>query len=490
MHLLRSVASKLLLLTIIFVGVPILVYQQFRAADDEKTTLLMRAISEQGTTLAMSLSPALKALTPKTIDTISAQLTAFQGTRVNIKVLLWPGPLSEKAEFYYIASLPAFPKDYRDQELASLRNSSVFDRLDESCASATSMIHRYVNPAGKDELLTSVVPVLSPAGCWLVITSNLTSDLGGTEIGTPYWSRFQVQLSLAVYLGMAAIVLALLIGLRRNLLKFAQLARDIRQQEDGGHSFQTANNIPELAEVAKEFDAMVSSLKISADAIRATAEESAHAMKTPIGVLVQAVEPIRKSLQKEDERGHRSVERMELAIDRLVRIIDRNRRFGEITAEALNPSREILDLNHVVEDLVEEIRRGLPTDAPSLDLNITRHTVLVRSNRNLIVSALDNLIENAISFSEAGGRVRVEVKKNNGYGVLTVSDQGPGADQAVLNRMFEHSFSHRTNATDDEHFGLGLWIVRRNVLALGGTVHAENIDPKGLRVTIELPLQQ
>ncbi|HEX9660245.1 MAG TPA: hypothetical protein VGA18_08085, partial [Rhodothermales bacterium] len=335
-------ASKLILLTIIFIGVPILVYQQFQAADEEKTELLMRAIREQGKALALTLEPSLKSLTPKTFTDINRRLSDLSSTMTNIKVLLWPGPLSGSADFYYIASVPALPKDYRDLELADLRNSGVFNRLDESCVTDSALTHRYVNPAGKDELLTSVVPVRSPAGCWLLITSNLASDFGGTDIGRPYWARFQVQLSLAIYFGMAAIVLALLIEVRRNLLQFTRLARDIRRRGDGGESFRAANNIPELAGVAVEFDGMVRSLTTSADAIRATAEETAHALKTPIGVLAQAIEPLKRSLGKDDDRAQKSIERIELAIERLSGIVDRNRRLEEITAESLNPSREPL----------------------------------------------------------------------------------------------------------------------------------------------------
>lgn len=489
MRLLRSVASKLILLTIIFIGVPVLVYQQFQAADEEKTELLMRAIREQGKALALALEPSLKKLTPKTFNDITKRLEELSSSKVNIKIMLWPGPLSGKADFYYIASLPALPKDYRDLELADLRESGIFNKLDESCVTDSSLTHRYINPAGKDELLTSVIPVRSAAGCWLVITSNLASDFGGTEIGRPYWMRFQVQFSLAIYFGMAAIVLALLLEVRRNLLHFTRLARDIRRRGGGGESFRSANNIPELDGVAVEFDGMVRSLTTSADAIRSTAEETAHALKTPIGVLAQAIEPLKRSLEEDDERGRKSIERIELAIERLGTIVDRNRRLEEITAETLNPKQDHLDLKRIVSEVVEERRRSLSADDPSIDFDTTSRDIHIRGNKSLVQSAVDNLIENAVSFSEQGGRVTVGVHKNGSNGVITVEDEGPGANEADLERIFDRNFSRRTNGSTNEHFGLGLWIVRRNISALGGNVCAQNISPSGLRVVIELPLE-
>jgi two-component system sensor histidine kinase ChvG len=81
-----------------------------------------------------------------------------------------------------------------------------------------------------------------------------------------------------------------------------------------------------------------------------------------------------------------------------------------------------------------------------------------------------------------------------------VDDEGPGVDPANLDRIFERYFSHREpgrGMPEDEaaahqagaaHFGIGLWIVRRNIEAFGGRVRAENRPTGGLRMTVALPL--
>ena len=78
--------------------------------------------------------------------------------------------------------------------------------------------------------------------------------------------------------------------------------------------------------------------------------------------------------------------------------------------------------------------------------------------------------------------------------MITVEDQGPGVPEDKLEQIFERYYSER-GVTGDEsaldpgeaHFGIGLWIVRRNVEAIGGSVAAENGPGGGLRVRLRLP---
>ena len=107
----------------------------------------------------------------------------------------------------------------------------------------------------------------------------------------------------------------------------------------------------------------------------------------------------------------------------------------------------------------------------------------------MMETVIENILENALSFSPDGGTVTVTVARGGGRVAVTIDDQGPGAPSEVLERMFERYVSHRpaSDPSGAPHFGIGLWIVRRNVAAVGGTVEARNRAEGGLRVTIALP---
>ena len=114
--------------------------------------------------------------------------------------------------------------------------------------------------------------------------------------------------------------------------------------------------------------------------------------------------------------------------------------------------------------------------------------VTIWGGKEMLETVVENLLENAISFSPSGGTIGVTLRRNGRLAEFVIEDQGPGVDPRNLNRIFERYFSERPARTADEesHFGIGLWIVRRNVEAMGGTVAAANRETGGLKITIGL----
>ncbi len=109
---------------------------------------------------------------------------------------------------------------------------------------------------------------------------------------------------------------------------------------------------------------------------------------------------------------------------------------------------------------------------------------------DLLETVIENLLDNAISFSPPGGEVALSLDAEGSDALITVEDQGPGVAGEKLERIFERYYSERDETVDgdgNEHFGIGLWIVRRNVEAIGGRITAENRPQGGLRVRLRIP---
>jgi two-component system sensor histidine kinase ChvG len=106
-------------------------------------------------------------------------------------------------------------------------------------------------------------------------------------------------------------------------------------------------------------------------------------------------------------------------------------------------------------------------------------------------SIIENLLENAASFTLPGGTIKVTLKVSDSQAHLTIADEGPGVPNDNLPLIFERHFSARSQTREtanippqtDNHYGLGLWIVRRNVEGLGGRIAAANRDGGGFAVT-------
>src|SRR3546814_448317 len=192
----------------------------------------------------------------------------------------------------------------------------VFDNLAQSCWGELSMALRHRRASGAEELLTSITPINTASGCWAVITTHSTTEFLGTSIDQPYWKTIEVRIAAAIYFAMAIFTIGLFVSIWRGLMRFRRLARSIRT--GASHvSFAQQNRVPELASVAEEFDRMTMALQDSAESIRLAAEDNAHAFKTPIAIMRQSLEPLRRLVAPEEVRGQRALDVLEVSIDRL-----------------------------------------------------------------------------------------------------------------------------------------------------------------------------
>src|SRR5437762_7255202 len=150
---------------------------------------------------------------------------------------------------------------------------------------------------------------------------------------------------------MVIITFTTLLGIGGGLRRFALLARQIREQGRTTGGFAARNEIPELAEVAAEFDRMVQVLHGSAAAIRRAAEDNAHAFKTPTAVIRQSLEPLRRVAPTENQRAQRAIDSIDQSLDRLDGLIASARRLDEATADLVTEPRRLVDLHRLLDKL-------------------------------------------------------------------------------------------------------------------------------------------
>ncbi len=124
--------------------------------------------------------------------------------------------------------------------------------------------------------------------------------------------------------------------------------------------------------------------------------------------------------------------------------------------------------------------------------------VSVLAGEDLLETVLENVIDNAVEVSPDGSKIIVELRAVNDRAELSLLDRGPGVPHGELTRIFERYVSLRSypvandpttdGAEGSPHMGIGLWIVRRNLQAIGGSVRAENRPDGGLAMVMRFPL--
>jgi two-component system sensor histidine kinase ChvG len=482
----------------LFVTVPILVYDQFEAADQDNSRLLVAGITAQGKLIAEALRPGLDRVDGPALAALAQTVGRLGAAGPDIKLLFRPEPRT--GPFFYIASSPVVSPALLERERQDLVRLGVLDRLAISCEQTGTAGFRYTNSEGAVELLTSMTALRSAAGCWAVITADHSAAALGSSLGQPYWKTAAVGTAAAVYVAMALAVLALLLQVWHGLLRFGRRARALRSGGGEAGSFAAANRIPELAWVAAEFDRLVDGLRASAEALRFTAQETAHAFKAPLGIIAQSLEPLGR-LAGSDPRGQRALELIRRALDRLDGLVGAARALDETLADTINPARQPVALSELVADIVAEYAEAYDPAQLRFTAAVDPGCVVIGAPP-LLEIIMQNLLDNAIGFSPARAAIEVGLHRRAGVVELSVADQGPGVAPDTLDRIFDRFVSLRESQgppasppdgaapplKGSANFGLGLWLVRRNVEVMGGVVVAENRADGGFRVAVALPL--
>jgi two-component system sensor histidine kinase ChvG len=475
----------------VFVALPIILYGQFESADRQMRELVTRAIQDRSSLIADALTPTLRNVNPAAQTTLNADLAKYSSDGTVLKLMFQPGGEPDAGRFYFVASAPEIRAGEVAAELDELRNRGILQRLSDACMWDASNEIRYKQANGTVELLTSIIPIRSAAGCWVLTSTHATSEFLNTSIGRPYWETREVRVAAVIYLVLALVALLVAVSIRLSLRRFRDVAAEITEGRIGDYAFTQRNVVPELSSVAREFDKLVQELWRVSQQIRQSAEDKAHSFKTPLAAIRSALEPVRRAVPADNLRARRALDIVDSSLMRLLDLVIAAQRHDISTAELIEAPRVPVDFTQLVGDAALHFREILA----SKDIRLIRRLderAIVRAGHGMVEVVLQNILENAISFSPRGGTIVVTLTAGGESVELQIDDEGPGVEPAKLEHMFERYFSSRPReAVQGEgpssgHAGLGLWIVKRNVEALGGRVSAKNRVGGGLSVTITL----
>ena len=490
-RLAASLTLKLVALVGIFIALPVVLYWQFESADRQMRELVTRAIRDRSVLIADALRPTLKETDTTLPLALNHELAKYSSDGTVLKLMFQPAAERESGRFYFVASAPQIRADAIATELDELNHRGILQRLSQACRwDATDEI-RYRQADGTVELLTSIIPIVSRGGCWVLTSTHVTSEFLNTSIGRPYWETREIRVAAVIYLVVAVLAFLVAFSIRLSLGRFRTVANEISQGRIGDHAFSRRNLVPELSSVAGDFDKLVHDLRRVSRQIRQSAEDNAHSFKTPLAAIQSALQPVRRAVPESDARARRAIEIVDSSLARLLALVNAAQRYDISTAEMLEAPRVPTDATQAVADAVRHFREILA----SRNIRLIRRVdegVIVRAGRGMLELVLQNVLENATSFSPAGSTIVVTMTANVETVEIQIDDEGPGIDPAKIDHVFERYFSSRLGdaAGGDEsveHSGLGLWIVRRNVEALGGQVSATNRIGGGLSVVIVLP---
>jgi signal transduction histidine kinase len=158
-------------------------------------------------------------------------------------------------------------------------------------------------------------------------------------------------------------------------------------------------------------------------------------------------------------------------------------------AEVRLESGQHLKTRILLAEFIEEIEVSAALDAKAKDISLdvakVKYGVAVAADRQLLASAVSNLLQNAFKFTRGGGHVSLHAHQEGDRVLIGVQDECGGLPQGKAEELFR-PFERR--GADATGLGLGLAISRKSVGAIGGEIHVRNLPGKGCIFTIDLPL--
>jgi two-component system, OmpR family, sensor histidine kinase ChvG len=219
---------------------------------------------------------------------------------------------------------------------------------------------------------------------------------------------------------------------------------------------------------------MTNALYTRIEAIESFAADVAHELRNPLTSLRSAVETL--PLAKTEESRNRLLEVIQHDIKRLDRLISDISDASRLDAELQRQEAAPVDLAQLLEALVaaaNEIRSDDVKVTLSFE-NGKPEDFKVPGHDSRLGQVVSNLVDNARSFSPAGGTVHVTCRKLREEVEIVVDDDGPGIPPDALQKIFERFYTDRPAQGFGQNSGLGLSISKQIVEGHGGTIWAEN----------------
>jgi two-component system, OmpR family, sensor histidine kinase CpxA len=299
-------------------------------------------------------------------------------------------------------------------------------------------------------------------------------------------------LGLALHWGVAFLVSGFICYLLTRhlttpILRLRQASRRLANGELATRAAGFETRHDELGALVRDFNSMGDRIEALLSSQRQLISDVSHELRSPLARLTVALDLARERMGNDPAFAH-----MERGFDRLSDMVGRLLTVARLDASARATEMKALNLSALVSEVVAdaefESRNRNCTVQPSIETDIC-----VRGNGDLLRSAIEDVIRNAVRYTAPGTAVEVQLRRADAGSascILTVRDHGPGVPDSELANIFR-PFYRVASARDRQSggAGLGLAIADRIARLHGGSVCAVN-TPGGLEIVFNLPVAE
>lgn len=278
------------------------------------------------------------------------------------------------------------------------------------------------------------------------------------------------------------------------MLLAAHFRKPIRTLSRGAHAlaegrFDTrldAVRSDELGDLAHSFNQLAERLEAMEQSRRQWVADTSHELRTPLAVLRAQLEAIQDGVRQPDADTVAAMLRQVLALNKL---IDQLYALARADVGALDLARQPLDLWALARETAAAFGERVLAAGLALELGQAPRHAQVLADPDRMRQVFANLMENAVRYTAAGGRVALHAQLRAGELAIVVEDSAPGVPDHALARLAERFYRvDASRSREQGGAGLGLALVQRIVEAHGARIAYTHSPLGGLRATIIFPL--
>lgn len=207
-----------------------------------------------------------------------------------------------------------------------------------------------------------------------------------------------------------------------------------------------------------------------------------HELKTPLSIIQSyAMAMQNQNLDKATAKEYAAT--LVSASKRLTELVTNILKLNKLENQQLKPQIEKIKLDEMLAQSILQYEEKI--DEKQLDLCCDLDEVNIYSDASCLEIIFNNLISNAIKFTEAKGKISVSLTKHNNQAVVSVADTGCGISKSTGEHIFDKFYQGDTSHAQEGN-GLGLALVKKVIDILGGEISVESEEGKGTTFTVKL----
>jgi signal transduction histidine kinase len=273
----------------------------------------------------------------------------------------------------------------------------------------------------------------------------------------------------------------------KGLQPLRQLASVIAQRHPNDmRPLANVTSYTETQPLVDEINSLLQKLDTTLQRERNFLADAAHELRTPLAVIQTQVHVLKHADTTAAKNA--ASDELNIGIERAASLVQKLLLTAKVSVDNFKPRFETLDLTAFVQERVAAFAALAARKHIDIELDAPRSCSIV-ADRETFISAVDNVLDNAIRYTPDGGQINVCIKPEGPSKVcLRVADNGMGIPPELHDRVLERFF--RVAGTEQQGSGLGLAIVKRVLALHGGDVaFSLGLNQRGLSVDLTMPAQ-